>query len=123
MEALEQQYKPIIEATKESADKLATEIKLNRNTAEKQCGVWKKGFMTSLFEYYSPLQKKDKYYAIHREGSDYTIGTHKIGIDNKNNLSVNDKTYEGTPGLWELLMLNIPENYSEEGNCSPNGTF
>ena len=113
-EALAKQYEPIIQATKESADRLATEIKSNRSTVEKQPGFWKKGYMTTPFEYYNPMTKKDKYYGITRKGDTYKLGNQDIGVDKQNNISVNDKTYEGTPGLWELLMLNKPENFSDE---------
>ena len=70
--------------------------------------------MTTPFEYNSPMQKKDKYYGISCQGSAYTLGNQDIDIDKQNNISVKDKTYEGTPGLWELLMLNKPENFTEE---------
>lgn len=113
-EALEKHYKPIIDATKDSTTRLASEIKLNRNTAEKSRGFWKKGFITKPFDYYTPLAAKDKYYGIQRDGSTYSIGDQTIDVDDKNNISVNGKSYEGTPGLWELLMLNKPENFSDE---------
>ena len=113
-EALQLQYNPIIQATKDSAKEIAREIKLNRTTTESVPEVWKKGFMKAPFEYYSPLQNRDRYFGINRDGSAYTIGNHKIDIDSKNNISLNGKNYEGTPGVWELLMLNKPENYSEE---------
>ena len=38
-------------------------------------------------------------------------GNDIIVLDNDGNV---DKTYKGTPGLWELIALQKPKNYTDE---------
>lgn len=48
-------------------------------------------------------------------GNDDTlmIGNSSIQFDN-NDIIINDTRYEGTPGLYELIFMRIPDSYSEE---------
>ena len=46
----------------------------------------------------------------------FKLGDTDIRIDEGNNITISEKTYEYTPGLWDLLMLNHPDynDYTEE---------
>ena len=55
----------------------------------------------------------DKLYGIYTEDGKFKIGDKFITIED-NNIKVDDTTFEGTPGFWELVTSKNPENYTEE---------
>ena len=60
------------------------------------------------------LQKEaDKTFGIYAENRKFYIGDKPIVIKD-NNIIVDDEEYEGTPGFWELIMLNNPKEYTME---------
>ena len=42
------------------------------------------------------------------------MGVATITLDDKSNIYVNNVRFEGTPGLWSLIMLNQPTDYTQE---------
>ena len=42
------------------------------------------------------------------------MGTEIITLDNQSNITTSSKTYKGTRGLWELIMLGKPTHYTAE---------
>ena len=44
----------------------------------------------------------------------YVKGTEIITLDNQSNITTSSKTYKGTQGLWELIMLGKPTHYTDE---------
>ena len=65
---LEKQYEPLISATKDSASKITTELKMKRSMSEK--GLWKPEFAKSAIDYYLttfPPKNRDKYYGIQKK--------------------------------------------------------
>ena len=66
---------------------------------------------------YKFLNKKypDEVFRIHKVGNDHYIGkTHVIIKDNDIIIKKNGERFEGTPGLWELIMSNNPINYTQK---------
>ena len=57
----------------------------------------------------------DKTYSIYDKSGSFFIGDAKVGVID-NNIIVGDKEYQGTPGLWELIVMNKPDNeiYTQE---------
>ena len=57
----------------------------------------------------------DKYYGIYAEDGKFKIGSKEVNIED-NNIKVDDKIFEGTPGFWELVTSKNPnpENYTDE---------
>ena len=55
----------------------------------------------------------DKFYGIYAEDGNFKIGDKNTTIE-KDNIIIDDITFVGTPGLWELITLKNPENYTEE---------
>ena len=47
------------------------------------------------------------------KGGDFRMGDKIVNIKD-NNIIVDDVEYEGTPGLWNLIMLKEPQNFTEE---------
>ena len=113
---LEKQYNPIIKATKESSNKITDELKNSRAIAENQKGVWRPNFSQPAIEYYLHIKNKgkDRYYGIVKINDQYKMGVATITLDDKSNIYVNNVRFEGTPGLWSLVMLNQPTDYTQE---------
>ena len=44
---------------------------------------------------------------------DFRIGDKKVDIKG-DDIKIEDKEYTGTPGLWELIMKDNPQNFTEE---------
>jgi len=62
------------------------------------------------FSDYAAKQNVDKTFGIYKNPRDkqYYVGNTPIDI-RENNLLVGDKEYEGTPGLWELIISQKPD--------------
>ena len=48
------------------------------------------------------------------------MGGKRVVIDNDSNLFVDGKIYEGTPGLWELIVMKKPKTGVYDGNDVKN---
>ena len=59
----------------------------------------------------------DKYFAIQRVGDNkYEMGTKAVAIDNNSDIIVDGVKYDGTTGLWALVMMNDPPESSYTTN-------
>ena len=59
----------------------------------------------------------DKYFAIQRVGDNkYEMGTKAVAIDENSDIIVDGVKYDGTTGLWALIMMNDPS----ESSYTPN---
>ena len=122
--------KEITEAQKATAEKFTQELlPIKEGIEELPTKLFKKVFPSIEFKAsdiinFGPLAvdsllkaftKKDidKFYGIYAEDGKFKIGDKKITIE-KDNIIIDDITFVGTPGLWELITLKNPENYTEE---------
>lgn len=80
------------------------------NTPLKTLGVLASEY---LGNYLSKTNLTDTTYGIRREGNKFYIGNKEIEILN-DDIIIEDKTYKGTVGLWELLTLKEPNNYIKD---------
>ena len=55
----------------------------------------------------------DRTFGIHKKNEKYHIGNKPITIKG-NNIIIEDNEYEGTKGLWELIIFKDPDNYTED---------
>ena len=62
-------------------------------------------------EYLKP-EKKTTFGMYFKDG-DFRIGDKKIDIKG-DDIKIEDKEYTGTPGLWELIMKDNPQKFTEE---------
>ena len=127
-ETLERTFNPIIEATEKSTDiikkhlqPIETELKTinKREQAAVKKHVWNESDRKNAYEYYTnnvPKAKLEPYFTIYKSNDKFVLGDTDIEIDDQSNITVDDVTYKGTPGLWALLMLKAPtsEMYTEE---------
>ena len=65
----------------------------------------------------------DTVYGIRKEGTKLIMGEKEVKLNDKRDFIIDDVTYEGTPGLWDLIMEKnrgkIARNY-EEGKYTNN---
>ena len=55
----------------------------------------------------------DRVFGLKVENKDFKIGDKKIKIKD-DNIIIDGVEYKGTPGLWELIMSNDPQNFTVE---------
>ena len=112
---LEKAFTPVVQATKESTAKITEDIKKNRSVTESEKGYWNKDFSKKAIDYYLNLKSnKDDYYGIQKSKTGYIMGSKNVDIDDQSNIHIDGDRFEGTPGLWELIMLKNPQNYTAE---------
>ena len=57
----------------------------------------------------------DKTFGIRKEKGHHYIGGEHVIIDNNDIIiKKNGERFEGTPGLWELIMSKIPKNFTDK---------
>ena len=127
--------KEITEAQKATAEKFTQELlPIKEGIEELPTKLFKKVFPSIEFKAkdiinFGPLAvdsllkaftKKDidKFYGIYAEDGKFKIGDKFITIED-NDIKVNDngnilKTFDGTPGFWELVTSKNPEKYTGE---------
>ena len=104
---LQKQYNPIITATKESTNRITDELKSSRAVAESQKGYWKRDFAKSAIDYYLNLTKnEDRYYGIQKKDGQYKMGNATVILDNKSNIYIDGKRFEGTRKYRKCLVRN-----------------
>ena len=65
----------------------------------------------------TPLPSRDTTLGIRKEKGLYYIGNKQATIFN-NNILIDGEKFEGTPGLWELIMTKNPVNYFQEDKAN-----
>ena len=122
--------KEITKAQKETAEKFTSELlPIKEGIEELPTKLFRKIFPSIEFKAsdiinFGPLAvdallkaftKKDidKFYGIYAEDGKFKIGNKEVNIED-NDIIVDDITFEGTPGFWELMTSKEPENYTDE---------
>ena len=101
IEKLPEAIQPIGEATGEATDEEEEE------DDEELVGEIAYEFLNKPFS--------DTTFGIRKEKGHHYIGNkHVIVDDNDIIISENGERFKGTPGLWELITSNTPQNYNEE---------
>ena len=57
--------------------------------------------------------EKETAFGMYFKDGDFRIGDKKVDIKG-DDIKIEDKEYPGTPGLWELIMNENPQNFTEE---------
>ena len=61
-----------------------------------------------LRKFTSKKHEVDTTYGLYNKNGEFYIGNQPVQIDN-NNLIIGDKEYQGTNGLWELIVMKNPD--------------
>ena len=104
---IEQNLQPVVEATEQSTKKIVSALKGEEPGGSK-----------TPYEFYTSAKKnKDMWFSIYQvEDGSFKLGDTPIAIDPDNNAI----HYDGGPvvpystGLWNLIMLNTPTEYSKK---------
>ena len=119
--------KEITDAQKAAAEKITQELLPIKAGIEGLPGAIKFPQYQALEEYkkeknlgpivikalnYIKPEKKTTFGMYFKDG-DFRIGDKKIDIKG-NDIKIEDKEYPGTPGLWELIMNDNPQIFTEE---------
>ena len=125
-------YKPITEMQKATAREIAEDLKPIREGIEKLPGsIQPTGEATEeeeeeeeedesvgeMAEYYLkvPSYSRDEKIGIRKEGIHHYIGDkHVIVKDNDITIEETGERFEGTPGLWKLIMFKNPKGYTDK---------
>ena len=117
---LEQTFSPIVKATEKSTETITKQLVPlhEKPTPRKKQTTWDEHSDQPAIEYYLKSYNKsnlDKYFGIQLDenNGEYVLGTKAVMMDEKSNIYVDDHTYEGTPGLWRLIMVTHPSEFSE----------
>ena len=91
--AIEANARPIVAATEKSAEKIA-EV-LQKKEAKPPTGFSK---------------NKDKYFSLLTTDDGYKLGDKDVQIDDANNIIIGEAEFPYTKGLFDLIMLNKPDD-------------
>ena len=122
-------FKPIIETQKATAREITEELKPIKEgiekllqaitfpaypsikATEKEIQTFGEVTTNALLKF-ATKKEADKTFRIYAKNNKFYIGDKSIVI--KDNIIVDDEEYEGTPGFWELIMLNNPKEHTME---------
>ena len=103
IKTIQASQQPAIEASKDDPDKAASILKLGGIAA------------AYLQQYTSNKKSTDTTFGIRSKDRIFYIGDTPITIQD-DNITVAGKTYDGTPGLWELITMAKPNKSIYEDN-------
>ena len=107
IEKLPQSIQPLIKATEEEEDEEEEEEK--EEEEDESVGEIAKSYLKI------PPHSRDKTFGIRKEkGHHYIGGEHVIIFNNDIIIKDNGERFEGTPGLWELIMSKNPKNFTDK---------
>ena len=128
-------FKPMVTSAEKSTASIKKELDpirveledLNSKVSHKKAGIavkeeddidMQKEYIPTLddiMKKYNILQQhQDRYFGIRKEKDNYMMGTKKVTFDDATNIYVDGDKYNGTEGLWNLIMLAKPVNYEPE---------
>ena len=118
---LETTFNPIIKATEMSTKAITKEIKNIKppppNLSVPMKPTWDvSNGLTAIDYYLNKYGKKnlDKYYGIQQDDDKLMMGDKEITVDEDSNIHVDNTTYNSTPGLWSLIMLAAPKEFTNQ---------
>ena len=116
---LEKTFNPIVKATEKSTEAITKALHVKQRTlpAIRRKRTWTEQQSDAIDFYLNDNKKKlDKYYGIQRDGEGKLwMGNGEVTLDG-NNIIVDNVRYEGTPGLWSLIMTGVPTLNSYNNN-------
>ena len=119
---LESNYSPITSATEKATKAITDELVPLREEIKNlkprfpiiRKRTWDENSNLGAYDYYQQNNSGvDKYFAIREEKDQLVLGDKDVHLDG-NNIIIDQREYKGSPGLWRLLMLNDPKEYSDD---------
>ena len=123
---LEHTFNPIVQAAEkttraitEHLDELKEKLHLEplkairrrkRTWDDRTTGLTALGFYMNEFN----KDEVDKYFGISKDDEgNLVLGDTRVLVDGNSNIIIGDRKYEGTPGLWSLIMQKSPTGYTD----------
>ena len=110
-------FKPIIKSSSEAVEKvkedlhpIKNELKnisegLERNEGEFKLNDERGELLMRIMEMYDiKVPTLDPYFGIYNSGKDFRMGNKEVKLDEESNIYVDGIKYDGTHGLWHLIM-------------------
>ena len=128
-------YKPITETQKATAREITEGLKPIREGTEKlpqamqpiageapeeEVEEEEDELLGEIAKKYLSRPNRDKTFGIVKIGDHHYIGNKHV-IIHRDNIIVDGEKFRGTPGLWELITSNKPQNYNEEDRMNYDG--
>ena len=121
-------FKPITETQKATAREITEELKPIKEgienlpqaitfpaypsikASEKEIQTFGEVATNALLKF-ATKKEAEKTFGIYAKNNKFYIGDKPVVIKD-NNIIVDDEEYDGTPGFWELIMLNNPKDFT-----------
>ena len=125
MAGFTRQFKPITDVQKDISQNILSEIKNLPKAIDfpREYKEYTPAIEGDVPEMIGPIAKSylrkfaskdaDKVYGIYDNKGKFYIGDTRVGIIG-DNIIVGEKEYQGTPGLWELIIMKLPQVYDDE---------
>ena len=127
MAGFTRQFKPITDVQKDISQNILSEIKNLPKAIDfpREYKAYTPAIEGDVPEMFGPIaasylrkfasKDADKVYGIYDNKGKFYIGDTRIGIID-DNIIVGEKEYQGTPGLWELITMKLPNDqvYDDE---------
>ena len=108
-EAITKELVPIREEMKTLTEPLADTTEKMKQQQTPRIDQESNVFEQYLLKYGVSTRVLDKYFAIQRVGDNrYEMGNKTVKIDENSDIIVDGVKYDGTTGLWALVMMNDP---------------
>ena len=136
---LQNLFKPMIQSTEKSTTALQEEllplknelkdinVKLKDATEKKEEREIKRKYATTkdptledilaMYGITNP-SNLDQHFGIQRVRDGYMMGTKKVKFDEKSNIYIDGKKFDGTLGLWKMIMLKAPPEWDDREDLS-----
>ena len=136
--SLTKQFKPITDVQKDLTQSILSEIKPIKESINEQTSLLQDISKTLVFPHIPAIEDDDetpemignlaasylrkfatkdadKVYGIYDKNGQFYIGDMQVGVIG-DIITVGDKEYHGTPGLWELIVMRVPREkiYTKE---------
>ena len=124
---LERTFNPVVKATQETTraitehlnpihDELkvvAEKLDQAKTAVPRRKRIWDDETGSTAIDYYLNHEKNlDRYYGIKEEDGNLVLGNKQVLVDENSDITIDDQTYVGTPGLWAMIMLASPPDGS-----------
>ena len=105
-------FQPVVQATEKSASKITNELK----NLKEEASTIEEPKSTALDSYLNRFSKLklDQYFGVYKENGNHMMGNKEIEVDDDFNIQVDNSTFKGTKGLWNLITFKYPEIYEKE---------
>ena len=103
-------FQPVVQATEKSTSQITKELKNLKEEPEST-----NQFVENYFKRFGN-RSTDQYFGIYKENGVYRMGSKQVEIDDSNNIRIDNGAdiFKGTAGLWELIMVKTPTQFTSE---------